>query len=109
MSHLPFIRTKDRPAATPALVISPPLADPTPPDIALFAVRSAQEPRPTDRMEVLGVYRDGDGWDALVATQAGTVPAGTDFRSVEPVGGLSRGIALDGPSSILYAAVGGNT
>ena len=38
IAMLPFIEVTDRPADLPAYVISPPLADPTPPDIRVFAV-----------------------------------------------------------------------
>ena len=105
MMILPFIRTEGRPVATPALVISPPLADPTPPDVTLFAVRAQSEPVSGSRLEVLSVNRDGAGWDALVATKAGTVPSGEGFQSIELIGGIARGIALDGLSTVLYAAV----
>ena len=42
MALLPFIRASERPADLPAFVISPPLTDPTPPDVAAFAVTVAR-------------------------------------------------------------------
>lgn len=39
IGRLPFIAVEDRPVSTPAVVVSPPLQDPTPPEIVVFACR----------------------------------------------------------------------
>ena len=112
MSHLPFIRTKDRAADLPALVISPPLADPAPPEVRVAAILSRSEAVSADGVEVLASCKTGDGWDSLVAFAAGTDDAaiaervGVEAEHIADVGGVARGIALDGAPSVLYAPVG---
>ncbi len=54
MALLPFIDMPDRPADLPAFVISPPLADPTPPDVAIFAARMEDGPDTISGAEILG-------------------------------------------------------
>lgn len=108
MSHLPFIRAKQRPADTPALVISPPLADPTPPDIRMLAVLSGDELAAADGIEVLASQRSAGRWDSLVAVAAELDDAAVARRAgaideMVEVGGVARGIALDGEPSLLYA------
>lgn len=39
VARLPFFDVADRPAASPSLVIAPPLADPVPPEVACYAVK----------------------------------------------------------------------
>lgn len=44
IGRLPFIDVEDRPVATPAVVIAPPLKDPTAAEIAVFACRGPADP-----------------------------------------------------------------
>jgi chorismate mutase / prephenate dehydratase len=112
MSHLPFIRAKQRPADLPALVVSPPLADPTPPEVRIHAVTSQSELVDADGIEVLAGQKSAGRWDTLIAAVAdldrGSIATrtGTAIDEMAEVGGIARGIALDGPPSVLYAAPG---
>lgn len=112
MSHLPFIRSKRRPADLPALVISPPLADPTPPEVILYAVTSGADLVAGDGIEVLARRESGGIRDTLVAAPADLdraaieARAGTTLDTIADVGGIARGIALDGAPSVLYAPIG---
>lgn len=90
MALLPHIDADGRPADLPALVISPPLADPAPPEIAVLAVSGKAPKGAIELAEAEG--------DRLVAiTSGGTLPAGATV-----VGGLARGIAVDGAGGLLY-------
>ena len=110
MAYVPFIRAEDRPADLPAFVISPPLADPTPPDIAAFAV-TADDPF----QAVLGVEVLATAGDDLLLAAPGTLDAeelprylkdhGVKVTSVASVGGFARGVALGGLWSVLYERV----
>lgn len=93
---LPFIRAAARPANLPAFIISPRLTDPTPAEIRIYAAekRAARHVR---HGEVLA--RSGD--DVLLAVPGDAPPAGDDLVEI---GGIFRGIALDGASSALYAS-----
>jgi chorismate mutase / prephenate dehydratase len=110
MSQLPFIRAKQRPADLPALVVSPPLADPMRPDIRILAVISLSEVANVDGVEVLANQKSAGRWDSLVAAQADLDDpavadrAGVEIEEIEEVGSVTRGIALDGEPSLLYAA-----
>ena len=110
MSQLPFIRAKQRPADLPALVVSPPLADPSRPEIRILAVISTAELVNRDGVEVLANQKSAGRWDSLVATAADlddaavAVRAGVEIEEIEEVGTIARGIALDGEPSLLYAA-----
>ncbi|MCP4384667.1 MAG: chorismate mutase [Hyphomicrobiales bacterium] len=109
MAHLPFIRGGARSPGPQALVISPPLADPTPPEIGIYAVHSqAALPEATD-VTVLASHHDSNRWDSLAAAavDAGTLSArlGVARDDVAEVGGIARGIALDGTVSVLYAPI----
>ena len=112
MALLPFIRAKERPADLPAFVISPPLADPTPPDVAVYAVTVAGSFKHIADAEILASAVDEESTELLVAAPldqealAGRVrDAGITPTAIAPVGGFARGIAVDGPSTLLYAAV----
>ncbi|MEQ9691933.1 MAG: hypothetical protein RLO48_19630, partial [Bauldia litoralis] len=78
MSHLPFIRAVGRPADLPALVISPPLADPTPPEVILYAVTSSKDVGDADGIAVLARWESGGIRDTLVAA-----PADLDRAAIE--------------------------
>lgn len=110
MSHVPFIRTRQRQGDRPALVVSPPLADPAPPDVVIYAVTSETELPNSAGFEVLSAQKSAGNWDSLVAAPAVVSAesvasqAGTAVDDIVTIGGVARGIALDGPPSILYAA-----
>jgi len=108
MALLPHIGAAGRPADLPAFVISPALSDPTPPDIRILAVssRSPYKP-PRDSLVLASVEADGKH-EALVAAPAARDAAGLAaeamgrVESVSEVGGIARGIAVDGEPSLLY-------
>jgi chorismate mutase len=89
MALLPYIDADGRPADLPAFVISPPLADPTPPDIAIVATSAGAPKGATELAEAEG--------DRLLAVAADAVPAGATI-----LGGIARGIAVDGAGGLLY-------
>ena len=107
---LPFIRVEGRPADLPAFVVAPQLADPTPPDIAAFAV-TAEEPFSS----VLGIeVLANAGNDYLIGAPGTMSPEelprylrdhGVNIASAVNVGGFARGIAIGGLWSVLYERV----
>jgi chorismate mutase len=114
MAVLPFIGARERPADLPAFVISPRLADPTPPDLRLFAALSAGDigalkeavvvaggqGRPADVLLALpGAFDE----KALAEAAAG---AGVRLDAIAEVGGIARGIAIGAASSPLYESIG---
>jgi len=111
MALLPFIRARERPAELPAFVISPPLADPTPSEVAAFAVTVAGPFKHIEGGEILASAAVDDTSELLVATAldqeglAGRVrEAGIKPTAIAAVGGFARGIAVDGGATLLYAA-----
>jgi chorismate mutase/prephenate dehydratase len=113
MALLPFIRARDRPADLPAFVISPPLSDPTPLEMAAFAVSVTGPFKHIEGGEILASAVEGEATELLVAapldqeTLAGRIrDAGTVLAAIAPVGGFARGIAVDGGSTLLYEAIG---
>jgi chorismate mutase len=110
IAYLPFIRAEKRPADMPAFVISPPLSDPTTPDIGAFAVTADDPFQAVLGVEVLA----NQGSDILLAAP-GTLSEeelprylkdhGVRVNSVAAVGGFARGVAVGGLWSVLYARV----
>jgi chorismate mutase/prephenate dehydratase len=110
MAYVPFIRAEQRPADLPAFVISPPLSDPTPPDIGAFAVTAVGPFQNVLGLEVLAAAGD----EMLVAAP-GTLTAeelpryvrdhGVVVKQVAAVGGFARGVAVGGLWSVLYERV----
>jgi chorismate mutase len=96
MALLPHIGAKTRPADLPAFVVSPPLSDPTPPDIRLFAAKAGDPDAKVQDATVLA--RSGD--EILLAVPAGVA------SSLPEIGGIARGIAVDGAPSMLYQSLG---
>jgi chorismate mutase len=110
MAYLPFIRADERPADLPAFVISPPLSDPTTPDIGAFAVTAIDPFEAVLGVEILAAVGD----DILLAAPGTLSEAelprylkdhGVTVKSVASVGGFARGVALGGLWSVLYARV----
>jgi chorismate mutase len=110
MALLPFIEYPGRPADLPAFVVSPPLSDPTPLDIAVFAVTASGPMKSPEGLEILAAA----GNEFLIAAPA-TSPAGAVSRelakagvntiAISPVGGFARGITVGGRDTPLYARV----
>ena len=107
MAMLPFIAAEQRPADLPAFVVSPPLADAVPSDIATYALSTAGALPPPS----VGVALATDGEETLLAVPRSVAAdaimaeldnAGVRVRSLSPVGGFARGIAVGLPSSLLY-------
>ncbi len=94
MALLPYIGAAGRPADLPAFVISPQLADPTPPEIQLFAATGAVPKNAAILAEA--------GDERLVAVAAGH---GDKLHNAAEVGGIARGIAVDGRGSLLYESL----
>jgi chorismate mutase len=108
MAMLPFIAAQGRPADLPAFVVSPPLADGVPFDIAVFALTVGGEFAPPAD---LGTVLARSGVDVLFAAsrtidadelRRRLAAAGAGMRSLSPVGGFARGIAIGAPSSLLH-------
>lgn len=109
----PFIAVAGRPAETPALVIAPELADPTPPDLALFAVTAIAPEAARAIRGADGTVMAEAGRELLVALPAATsvanLSARAGFDDVAQVGALSRGIAIGdiAVDPVLYQSVAG--
>jgi chorismate mutase/prephenate dehydratase len=110
MALVPFIATPDGPLDLPAFVISPPLTDETQPDLVALAATVEGALHGAPEVEVLSTASLAGATEVLLAAPAG-VPvaerlrqAGTTVRSLMPVGGFARGIALGGTSTLLYRA-----
>ena len=109
MALLPFIDAPERPADLPAFVISPPLTDPTPMDLAAFAVTVGGPMKDIEGAKILA----GVGNEFLVAAPLSQPPAGlsreltkagVNVLSVSSVGAFARGITLVGRATLLYEA-----
>jgi chorismate mutase / prephenate dehydratase len=108
MALLPHIGVKGRPADLPAFVVSPKLADPSPPEIRILALSSKGAFTPP-RESVVLVRAEEDGREeVLIAVPAAldaarvAAEAGGRVESVVEVGGVARGIAIDEEPSLLY-------
>ncbi|MBB4303674.1 chorismate mutase [Rhodobium orientis] len=100
IARLPFFTSNDRPADLPAVVISNPLDDPTPPEWRCYA--TAAGPEALDALS---------GVDILAATPAGTLFALATDRDPEtfatdaglpplkPAGGFAAPLSIDGDPS----------
>jgi chorismate mutase-like protein len=102
MALLPFISMPKRPAALPAFVVSPPLSDPTPADIAIYAARRDDTPEVIAGAEILA--ESGD--EVLVAISSADEPRilpDARLSGLVRVGGIARGIALGESDTLLYA------
>ncbi|MEO8666954.1 MAG: chorismate mutase [Bauldia sp.] len=118
MALLPFIRAEKRPADLPAFVISPNLADPTPPDFRVFAAIASGDPSRIGGVTILASADAGGATDMLLAIPAERDPAalataaaslGIALDDIVEVGGIARGIAVDSTSSALFEATGAGT
>jgi chorismate mutase len=110
MALLPFIAARERPADLPAFVISPPLADPTPFDIAAVALTVDGPVKSVDGVDLLELA----GNDVLIAVSISAdlsavntrfEQAGVKVRSLSPVGGFARGVTTDGRATDFYAEI----
>jgi chorismate mutase/prephenate dehydratase len=108
MALSPYIRIAGRPADYASFVIAPELADPTPPDLELFAVAAISgDPRPAIAAAG-GTVLASAGNELLLALPSGTAVAAlaarAGFEDVALVGALSRGIAIGetGANPVLY-------
>jgi chorismate mutase-like protein len=108
MALLPHIGVAERPADLPAFVISPKLADPTPPDIRILAISAKGPFSPPAGSEVLASANEDGRSELLLAVPASSdaariaAEAGSRVESIVEVGGTARGIAVDGATSLLY-------
>src|SRR5262249_17546039 len=91
---LPFTGAGARPANLPAFIVPPRLTDPTPAEVGIYAAEARAVKR-LRRGEVLA----SSGDDVLLAVPRG---APADSGGLVEIGGIFRGIALDGASSSLY-------
>ena len=109
MALLPFIELPGRPADLPAFVISPPLADPTPMEIAVFAATVSGPMHDIEGTKILAAA----GSEFLIAAPSSRDAdhlawdfgkAGVKVERLDPVGAFARGIAVGGRSTFLYEA-----
>ena len=113
MALVPFIAPADGPLNLPAFIISPPLTDETPSDLVTFAATIEGPLHSVPEVAVLATAVVEGATEALSAAPAGVAvseglrKAGTAVRSLVPVGGFARGIALGGTSTLLYRAAAG--
>ena len=98
MALAPFIAVAGRPAELPVLVIAPELADPTPPELVLFAVSAIGSDAARAIRAAGGTVLAEAGRELLVALPAATSPAvlsaRAGFDDIAKVGALARGIAI---------------
>jgi len=98
MAVLPFIRIPHRPADLPAFVLAPPLADPSEPELRVYAVRSAALPAIDTDTAVLVTAPDGQ--DSLLADAGArslaALSAAWNTSDIVPVGGMAVPIDADG-------------
>jgi chorismate mutase-like protein len=102
MALLPFIRMPERPAALPAFVVSPPLSDPTPADVAIYAARRGDTPEVISGAEILA--ESGD--ELLIAISSADEPRilpDAHLGGLVRVGGVARGISIGDTETVLYA------
>jgi len=113
MALAPFIAVAGRPAEMPVVVIAPELADPTPPDLALFAVTAIGTDATRAIRAASGTVMAEAGRELLVALPAtasvANLSARAGFDDVARVGALSRGIAIGdiAVDPVLYQSVAG--
>ena len=89
VARLPFFDVAGRPAASPSLVIAPPLADPVPPEVACYAVkwRGRQDGLGAE-IDVVASLSSDDATSALVASRlprealAARLPGALDIRQI---------------------------
>jgi chorismate mutase/prephenate dehydratase len=108
MSLLPFINIAERQADLPAFVISLGLADPTPAEIRVLSISVNGDFTAPGSCSVLANVNEAGRDEVLLAAPASesvteiAAAAGGKIDSVVEVGGVSRGIAVDGAQSLLY-------
>ena len=98
VARLPFFAMAGRPAATPSLVIAPPLADPVPPEVTCYAVRGGGPLADLgDDVDVLAGVETATGVSVLLATHLGLdeldARLGGDL-DIRPIGGYAAPLAL---------------
>ena len=98
MALAPFIRIAGRPAGHPALVISPELADPTPPDLSVYAVTTLGADPAREIASAGGSVLAASGRERLIVLPAGAsaeaIAARAGLDDIARVGGLFRGMAI---------------
>jgi chorismate mutase len=108
MALLPFIAPKGDIAATPAFVVSPALAEPSPPDLLVVAASgTADAARAARDVIVLADAGSGAKRELMLAVGPGmdsSALARLGLGDIAPIGGIARGIALDGRADLLRAA-----
>ncbi|MBO0902776.1 chorismate mutase [Jiella sonneratiae] len=97
VARLPFFALEGRPAATPCLVVAPPLADPVPPEIGCYAVRfSGEAPRADGDVAVLARAAAEGTTSCLVATPLSEDALRARLSShldIRPIGGYAAPLA----------------
>lgn len=104
MAVLPYIKMSGRPADLPAFVISPQLADAADPDIRIIAISTNGALEPPQAGCVLAETSEDGRREVLLAAPAGVdvVPTEDQAARIDDVGGVARGITVDGAASTLY-------
>ena len=108
MALLPHIEVAGRPADLPAFVISPRLAEPVPPEIRILAISAKGDFKAPQAAAVLARVDVEGRNEVLLAVPASlnvarvVAEAGGRIESAVEVGGVARGIAVDGAPSLLY-------
>lgn len=108
----PFIAVAGRPADLPALVLAPELADPTPPDLNVFAVTAIGPDTVRAIRAAGGTLLAEAGREMLIVLPAeapvASLSAHAGFEDIAKVGALSRGVAVGDVvvDGVLYNRVG---
>ncbi len=110
MALWPFIAGKGLPADAPAAIISPPLSEPTPADLAVFA--GADDCEPGSAIPGVSLIADSSAAgrrEVLVALPRGNADATLEAArivDIAEVGGIAAGLTLAGRGDRLRAPVG---
>ncbi len=108
MAVWPFIAGKG--PRTSAIILSPPLSEPTPSDLAVYAVTDSQPlGSPVPDFTVIAECAVDGRREALVAVDRAAAPAtiaSADVTDAVEVGGLATGIALAGAGDVLRRPIG---
>jgi chorismate mutase len=106
MSLLPYIRAAQRPADLPAFVVSPPLSDPAPGELNVYAATGKAKASP--HVAILAEAEEDGRRETLIAVSnklgAAEAARAAGVPDIRLIGTLSEGIALDGREDLLFRA-----
>ena len=110
MTIWPFIAGKGRLADAPALIVSPALAEPTPPDLSIYAASDGEGSPSRAGIITLAESRSGGRRELLLATDRNIDQAALvalDLSDIVEIGGAARGLTLATRGDGLRTPIGG--